>query len=244
MTAIDLIYPCLPQQAPPEIPADGVCCVTGEHGETIARKHGILDSFTNLDLLRAPQSDRIGIPAWRVLQYTVAHPDPAKKRDLRPLQQSAWICDGESLALLDRQGVRERVIAGVQAERWCGYATTSYKKHGALRAPINTGQAQVWLFEQLAVDCTDRTLVADYWSRMRDAQDHGIHRPLIEQLDVAPGYIGKIGWRRWIEFERWARPCYKSPLYQFIAYLLPSMEELREHLRSADGGGQAAPALG
>lgn len=227
MSAVELISRALPVIEPPELPEPGLCCVTGDSGPTISRSYAILPSFTGLDLLRAPQSDRVGISAWRVLTYTVPHHDPTKKRDLRPLQQSAWLCDGKELSLLDRQTVRKYVLAGVQAESWCGYVTTSYKKHGALLAPVNRPGQQRWQFELLTIDCSDRVAVADYWSRLRVAQDAGIARPLIESLDISPGYMGKIGWRLWRDFEAWARPRMLSGLYRFMTYLLPSQEELR-----------------
>jgi len=226
-TAIDLIASVLPDVTLPEIPKRGICCVTGLECNTISRHHVILDSFTSVDLLRSPQSDRAGVNAFKVLQYTVTHPTPEKKRDLRPLQQSSWVCTDKSLTLLNRVGVRDHVLNGVEASRWCGYATTSYKKHGALRTPVNSGRSQIWLFETTLVDCSDRQKVLKMWQRMRDAQDNGISRPLIESLDISPGYIIKLGWRRWIEFERWASPIIQSPLYRFIAYLLPSIAELK-----------------
>lgn len=214
MTAIDLIAAALPQEAPPEHPEPGMCCVTGTEGPTIARKHVIKPSFTNLDLLRAPHSDRAGIAAWRVLNHA-------------PARQSLWWCDGREFRLLKRADVRALVLGGVTAPRWCGYATTSYKKHGALLCPVNTGPRQRWLFEMLVVDCSDRDRVAEWWSILRAAQDGGIARPLIENLDISPGYIGKIGWRTWRDFEDWACPRFRSPLYQFLTYLLPSQEELK-----------------
>jgi hypothetical protein len=227
MTAIDLIAAALPPETPPESPAEGVCCVTGATCPTIARRHAILDSFTGLDLLRAPMSDRVGVAAWRVMTHSVTHHDPTKKRDLCPLRQSHWICDGRTVEYLDRQGVRKRVLNGVDAPQWAGYVTTSYKKHGSLLAPVNAGGRVVWLWETRLVDCSDRAAVADTWARLRAAQDAGIPRPLIEALDIAPGYMAKIGWRVWREFEAWARPRMLSPLYQFLTYLLPSQEELR-----------------
>ncbi len=214
MTAIDLIAAALPPETPPESPTEGVCCVTGATCLTIDRGHVIKPSFTNLDLLRAPMSDRAGVAAWRVMNHA-------------PARQSLWMCDGTELRLLKRVDARALVLDGVAAPQWAGYVTTSYKKHGALRAPVNSGGRQVWLFEMLAVDCSDRAAVADAWARLRDAQDAGIPRPLIEALDVAPGYMAKIGWRVWRDFEAWARPRMLSPLYQFLAYLLPSQEELR-----------------
>jgi hypothetical protein len=226
MIAIDLLAAALPQKELPEEPLIGICCVSGEETVTIDRKHAILVSFTNFDILRAPMSGRVGVAAWQVMTYTSANKDPAK-RDGRPLQQSHWICDGEKIEYLDRQGVRRYVIDGVPFDRWAGYATTSYKKHGSLLAPVNTGCRQSWLWEMRQVDCSDRGQVAETWLRLRDAQDSGIHRPLIESLDIAPGYIGKIGWRVWRDFEQWAKPRHLSPLYQFLNYLLPSKEELK-----------------
>lgn len=225
MNAISLMSLALPDCEPPEIPAEGVCCVTGCTGQTIARKYAIKPSFTNLDSLAVPGSNRVSVSAWRVLDYTMTN--PGKKRDRAPLRQSSWVCDGESLTLLDRQAVRRHVLDGVDAKRWAGYVTTSYKKHGVLRTPINTGDRQVWLFEMLHVNCSDRRRVADWWSRLRAAQDAGIHRPLIESLDISPGYMGKVGWRPWCTFESWARPRMRSPLYLFLTYLLPSKEELK-----------------
>jgi hypothetical protein len=227
MHAVDLIAAALPPESLPEPPAEGVCCVTGATCMTIGRKHAIKPSFTNIDLLRAPDSDRAGVAAWRALTYSTPHPDPAKKRDLCPLRQSHWLCDGQTIKYLDRQGVRQRVLDGVGALQWCGYATTSYKKHGCLLAPVNVGGRAVWLWETRLVDCSDMDAVADTWSRLRAAQDAGIPRPLIERLDIAPGYMAKIGWRVWRDFEAWARPRMRSPLYEFMTYLLLSKEELK-----------------
>ncbi|MGH8019573.1 MAG: hypothetical protein ACREIA_15090, partial [Opitutaceae bacterium] len=193
MTTIDLIAAALPPESPPETPREGVCCVTGETGPTIARAHALKPSFTNLDLLRAPRSDRASVAAWRVLNHA-------------PVRQSLWLCDGRELRLLKRTDVRPLVLEGVPgAYPWAGYATTSYKKHGALRAPVNTGSSQRWLFEMRVVDCSDRAAVAATWARLRAAQQAGIPRPLIECLDVSPGHMARIGWRAWREFEAWAR---------------------------------------
>jgi hypothetical protein len=194
---------------------------------TIHRKHVIKPSFTNRDLLRAPDSARAGVAAWRAMTYSVPHHDPTRKRDLCPLRQSHWLCDGRAVEYLDRREVRRLVLDGVSAATWCGYVTTSYKKHGCLLAPVNSGGRQVWLWETRLVDCSDRVTVVDTWARLRAAQDAGIPRPLIERLDIAPGYMAKIGWRVWRDFEAWARPRMLSPLYQFLTYLLPSQEELR-----------------
>lgn len=215
MHAVDLLARALSAQPPPEDTKPGLCCVTGAETDTIRRQHGIKPTFTNLDLLRAPNSDRIGIPAWRALT------EPAERK-------SSWICDGQEFHKLIRTDVRALVLDGVQAPVWCGYATTSYKKHGVLNAPVNSGGTQRWLFEMVVADCSNRARVTEYWERMRAAQDAGIHRPVIEALDAGPWLIGKVGASVWCEFETWARPRMHSPLYRFIAYLLPSKEEMKE----------------
>lgn len=225
MKAIELLASVLPARDLPEADTQGVCCVLGTSEPTIAREHAIRPSFTNLDLLAAPASDRVSVRAWRVL----THSEPAaegKKRDTFPLMQSSWLCDGAELLRLDRRAVRDKVLAGVDRHRWSGYVTTSYKKHGSLRAPVNTIGAQRWLFELDIVDCTDRHKVADWWERLRSARVAGIPRPVIESLDCGLPLMAKHLW--WPTFEAWARDKVRSPLYRFLTYLLPSEEEIRE----------------
>jgi hypothetical protein len=215
MTAIDLIAAALPPEIPPEPSVEGICCVTGATCETISRKHVIKPSFTNLDLLHAPGSDRAGVAAWMTLNHKWE-------------RMSSWVCNGETFVRLDRKGVREQVLSRDEIVLPCAYyATTSYKKHGSLLAPANPPGRRVWLFEMRLVDCSDMDDVVDTWTRLRAAQDSGISRPLIESLDIAPGYMGKIGWRVWRDFERWARPRMRSSLYSFLTYLLPSKRELK-----------------
>lgn len=229
MTAVEILASALPPRDLPEAPAEGICCVLGTTEPTIHRHHAIQDSFTNLDLLRAGDSDRVSVRAWRVL----THRTPAgegKKRDGFPLMQSSWLCDrAGGLRLLQRTDVRALVLDGValSAAPWVGYVTTSYKKHGALRAPVNTGTSQRWLFELDIVDCSDRAQVAEWWRTLREAREAGIPRPVIETLDINVALLGKH-LARWTAFEAWARPRRQAPLYRFLTYLLPSMEEIRE----------------
>lgn len=214
MTAVDLIALAVGGDLP-EMTTPGVCCVTGEQCDTIDREYVIKPSFTNIDLLRAPESRRAGAAAYRALTL-----DAERK--------SSWWCDGITFDKLNRADVRERVIGGVtSAQPWAGYATTSYKKHGAMRAPVNAGSAQRWLFELAIVDCTDRTVVDAVWRRLREEQDGGIGRSLMEALDGPAAVLAKIGVKRWRRFLEWASPLSQSPLYRFLCYLLPSAEELK-----------------
>lgn len=227
MSAIELLYAALPPRDPPETPADGVCCVLGTREPTIARKHAIKPSFTNLDVLRAPDSDRVSVRAWRVL----THSEPAKegkKRDTFPLMQSSWVVQGGGITLLDRLGVRELVLhGGAGNSPWAGYVTTSYKKHGCLRAPVNRNGSQRWLFELDMVDCSDQSKVHAWWDILRHARVSGIPRPVIETLDCSLHLMTKHP-VLWPPFERWARDKVNSPLYRFLTYLLPSEEEIKK----------------
>jgi hypothetical protein len=229
MSAIPLLYKALAPRSPPEEPKDGLCCMLGTTEPCIGRGYAIKPSFTNLDLLRAPDSDRVSVRAWRVLTHSMPAAE-GKKRDTFPLMQSSWVVS-DALTLLDRQTVRRRVIEAIPAPAWsaapwAGYVTTSYKKHGSLRAPVNTGNSQRWLFELDIVDCTDRVKVLEWWERMRTARESGIPRPVIETLDCSLHLMGKYP-SLWREFERWARPKYQSSLYRYLTYLLPSEEELK-----------------
>lgn len=225
MMAIDLICRHLPETEPPEPPLPGTCCVLGTEEPTIHRKHAIKPSFTNLDLLRAPNSDRVSVRAWRVMTYRT---DPAdgKKRGAQPLIQSSWVAHEDGIEYLQRLDVRRLVLEGVNHRWWAGYVTTSYKKHGSLRAPVNHNGTQRWLFEQEIIDCPSRDQVREWWERMLEARTAGIPRPVIESLDIGVPLMEKH-LSLWLSFEPWARQRYQSGLYRFLTYLLPGQEELK-----------------
>ena len=202
----------------PELDAEtrtGVCAVSGVECATVARKDLFGKSFTDGAVLAAPDSDRVGVDAYMALRYKWE-------------RMSSWICDGENFRRLNRVGVRDAVFApSLPTQPWASYATTSYKKHGALRARINNGSRRVWLFESRLVDCSDMNLVMDWWLRLDAALRLGFGRSILETLDCPSAVMGKIGPRAWMEFEAWARQRKNSALYAFLCYLLPSQEELR-----------------
>lgn len=193
----------------------GICCITGQESDCIDRKHLLSRSFTEQHLLKSPESQLVSVAAYTVLKY----------KDER---MSSWICDGKSFTKLDRKEVRKLVIGGVESNRWAGYITTSYKKHGAMRAPLNSGNRQVWLFEMLVVDCGDREKLAEWWMALNVYLRKGIGRQSMESLDVPPFVMKKIGIPVWTEFHSWAKEKFESPLYRLLCYLLPSQEELKE----------------
>ena len=140
---------------------------------------------------------------------------------------SSWSCDGAVFRRLDRVGVREAVFAAPPASTWAGYATTSYKKHGSLRAPVNGPGRALWLFESRTVDCSDRALLMEWWGILDTARRNGLPRPVIADLEPGAKCLAAYGVRPWLGFEAWARPRQRSALYALLTYLLPSEEEIK-----------------
>jgi hypothetical protein len=209
----------------PEEPRSGICAITGSEGPTIRRKHLLGASFTEGALLRAPDSDRVSVAAWEV--FTAAE-DRGKARGFRPERMSSWLCDGLTFRPLDRAGVRAAVLDSREpVPPWCGYATTSYKKHGSLRAPVNGPGRRLWLWEMRVVDCSDRDDLIEIWLRLNRALRQGFGRSVLETVECPPWLMAKVGLAAWLEFEAWARPRRNSALYAFLCYLLPSQEELK-----------------
>jgi hypothetical protein len=193
------------------------CCVTGIITDCIPRKSVFSDSTTFQADFKAPESKFCSIDVAIGLKYKWE-------------RCSSFICTPETFYVLDRQSLRDQVFREEMPPVWIGYATTSYKKHGAFRNKINKGSQRFWLFENNFVNCSDMTKVKEVWDRLCDAQKSGIGRSVLESL-VCPAYIMDIvGIHKWVEFEKWALPLYKTPLYSFMCYLLPSQEELKKEV--------------
>jgi len=218
MHAVNLIARAIRDNSEcPVLPAsatNGICCVTGDSGSCVNREEIFGKSFTNLDILKAPESPLISTDAYLALGYKWE-------------RMSLWICDGNQFIRPDRKQVREYVLHGMPLDAWAAYVTTSYKKHGALWAKINNGPYGVWRFEMRDVDCRDVKKINAMYDRLNTALYSGIGRSILESLDCSAFIVGKIGINKWLEFEQWARPIYQSSLYQFMCYFLPSKEELK-----------------
>lgn len=192
-----------------------VCAVTGKETLCVPRKKSFSSVFTTQNLLAYPSSEWVSVEAFQALKY-------------KSERKSSWIVAPSKFRRLTRAEVREEVLNKKNNDIWAGYATTSYKKHGALIAPINKGDSAVWLFEMKLVDCSDKELINSWFEIMVEALKSGIGRTIIESL-VCPAFvIKKVGVEKWQTFEEWAKPKYKSALYQFLAYLLYSQQELKE----------------
>ncbi|MBP8055082.1 MAG: hypothetical protein KA314_04540 [Chloroflexi bacterium] len=241
MHATDLITACLTdaQKEPlPEAARSGICCVTGVTTETIARKQLFGSSFCDLNLLACPESPLVGVGVWYAFQFGAygidAESGQAKKRKKKPEVMSCWWTDGQTFHEMGKAQIRELVLRGTTAKHWAGWVTTTYKKHGALRSPVNGTPFGSWGFDDLLVRANDVTAVLEMWRKLRQAQNNGIGRTGIETLDIPIPIMIKVGMGFCNDFLAWARPRYQSPLYQFLVYLLPSQEELREGYSDGD----------
>ncbi len=204
----------------PYAPTDGICAATGDLGPCVQRKDLFGKSFTDISFLAAPGSPCVSVDAYVALKYKWE-------------RQSSWICDGKIFKRLDRQGVRNHVFQD-HSYPFCAYATTSYKKHGALRAVVNTGGKNVWLFETRIVDCSNREQLFVWWEKLNSMLRVGVGRSVLERLDCPAWLIKRIGPSRWIKFEAWARPRNRSALYSFLCYLLPSQKEMGDDKKQTE----------
>lgn len=208
----------IPEKTETEI---GTCCITGIECQTIKRKDILSGNFTNNDILKSPESDRIGISASIALKY-------------RP-ERSSWFCNEKEFIRFDKNLFRDMFLNGVKNSKyWAIYITTSYKKHGALVTKINSlenGNKRKygwWRFEMLDVDATDGKKNKRWYNIIFNALKDGLGRSIIETLDCPAWLIKKFGIGKWLRFYKWAKDNYQSPLYKLCCYLLPSQEDLKK----------------
>lgn len=228
MHSTTLISSALPKErrpALPEPPVLATCAVTGEETFCLQRKTVLGKSFTNQNVLACPTSEYVGIDVFYAWNYGYKT-SPEKKREKKPERMACWFCDGTQFLELDKPNVRSLVLSPPISKQWAAYVTTSYKKHGSLFAPVNTGKTRIWLFETLLVDCSDTQKVTSWWERLRQAQDRGYGRTILETVICPPYLIAKYGVSTWLAFQAWATPKKTSTLYQFLCYLLLSRKEL------------------
>jgi hypothetical protein len=219
MHAVDLIAASLPEseKTPPGTTVhEGTCCLTGEQGPCVQRRDVIAKSFCDQAALAAPESNDIGLAGWTALKYKWE-------------RMSCWLCDGvEFQRLKGKPLIRGLVLNGPQAERWVGYITTSYKKHGAIHAPVNSNGSNIWRFEMLTVDCSDRVKNHAWFDVLCSMQRDGLSRASFETLTLNRFEMQRLGVKRWLAFCNWAEPRVNTPLYKLLVYCLPTMEEFKK----------------
>lgn len=232
MHACHLIASAIGRQSTINIPCEpvyNVCAVTGSYGPCIPKKLVIPPSNCDRFLFAAPQSNYVHINVFA--SWSFSEVKNGKKRGTYPERQSCWWCDGKEFKTVDKEFIRDVALNGSPSETWSMWVTTKYKKHGSIRSKVNHCARGCFGFDDDTIDCSDKSSVATAWEILREAQDAGVPRSVMYSLDASPSLIGKIGWRRWIRLESWARPMLHSGNYRFMIYILPSMKELNDDRR-------------
>jgi hypothetical protein len=209
------------------------CCVTGQKKPCIARKHLISSSFTDWSLCAAPASPYVGVDVFAAWTYGTRA--DGKKRDFCPERHACWVASDTEFRKITRPEIRDMVLHGYHAGKtWAGWITTSYKKHGSIRAKVNTSPHGVWGFDDTCPDASNERKVSSWWDTMRIYQEAGISRMSMESGEMPPGIMKSIPLETWMEFKDWSSDKIHSNLYRLLAYLLPSKEEIKiENMRNA-----------
>lgn len=198
----------------PVEPIQSVCAVTGENCLCVPRKKLFSSNFTEQPNLQCPDSQFVGIEAYQTLKY-------------KKTRMSSWIATKGQFQLLKRIDVRPLVLSGTDLDLWAGWVTTTYKKHGATRARLNYAGQTVWAFDEKLIDCSDAEKVKRVYNQLVTYLKKGFSRTSLETLQCPGFVIMRAGLKEWLGLEAWAKPLYKSNLYKFLCYLLPSQDELK-----------------
>lgn len=204
-----------------ELPCESteqICSITGEMRQCIPIKYLFGSKFTNHDILKI-KSGFVSIEAYQALKWKWE-------------RYSSWIVTENEIKLLGKshagENWRKEIINYIYQPPnclWAGYITTSYKKHGALRTPVN-GNSNIWLFEMDIVNI-NISKFDEYYHTLLTMLKYGFGRPVLETLRCSAHIMKKCGFAEWFDFQVWALDKYKSPLYKFVCYLLPPQSELK-----------------
>ena len=242
-TPFDLIGASLADKIPLPaglVPEKGICAFTGRECDTLPRAKVLDKSFNKHDFLLAPGSDRVGVNAWRTLQW----------KDER---MACWVFyDGKLHTVgdtskgkdLSRDQARQMTLGYTRLDApWCGYWSVSFHKHGAFCSPVNFNLSQnFWGLEDHPVDCSDLRLVQGLFDRMMELKVAGAFETEIRTLEFSAKTVTKLGIPTVEKYRRELKLHYRSNVYALVLYLLYSAKEIKDmgkeaqerwHLKSA-----------
>lgn len=199
--------------------------MTGLRGLCVPRKHGLPSSYTDQAAMAAPHSQWIGVDVYWAFHFTRINPKSGKPAC--PERTSCWWTDGREFRIMARADIRAIILDGSPSTPWAMWVTTSYKKHGSIRSPVNAPPRGAIGFDELRVDAMDDKKVMEWWEIMTTAQMDGIGRRMQEEVSCPPGLLKKVGLGPWMKFKKWAYIRRNDPLYRLLCYLLPSQEDLK-----------------
>lgn len=228
-TPFDLIGASLAEKIPLPaglVPEKGICAFTGRECDTLPRAKVLDKSFNKHDFLLAPGSDRVGVNAWRTLQW----------KDER---MACWVFyDGKLHTVGDiskgkdfsRAQAREMTLGfRTLPSPWCGYWSISFHKHGAFCSPVNFSETQnFWGFEDHAVDCSNRAFVQVLFNHLMELKVAGAMEFELESLQFTAKTVNAIGLPTILRYRERLDEYRKSTLYGLLMYLLYSVKEIKE----------------
>jgi hypothetical protein len=174
-------------------------------------------------LFKANHSNMVSVDVWNAWGF--GETKEGKSRAFCPERQACWWCDGKEFRIVRKPEMRKIVLDGSPTTPWAMWITTSYKKHGSVRARVNRAGFGVIAFDERLVDTSKDWLVNQWWENLNAALAAGISRTVIETLDCPAHIMRECTLPVWMAFEHWARPVHQSSLYALLCYLLPSKEE-------------------
>lgn len=218
MTPQQLIYRALgaPQIEAAEVA--GACCLCGSTDGRYDRKPFIKEGFTNLDQLKAADSQSI-CPAC------------ASMFTLPKLRQSSWIATGGEMIWLRREDIWDYLWTPPRPP-FAMYATTSYKKHGSFKTRVNYSSNRFYVqFEEVGVILQPGSL-----RRVADTLELLYSVPLSEEAKGQPvsfftkdeimhgdynqGRIRRFGIVALAEAEAVIRPVRSAPAFGLLMFAL------------------------
>jgi len=138
------------------------------------------------------------------------------------------LCSRGKFVRVDKNIIRDVLFNGFSDAPWSMFVTTTYKKHGALRCPVNTGSHGYIGFDEAVIDCRDRDYCVEVYEHVFAAFARGANRNDLESLRPSKWTLKALGIKGWQEYKTWAEDKVESPLYQFCVYLLPPRKELED----------------
>lgn len=202
----------------------GVCCFTGETCDTLPRGKVLDKTFNKHDFLKAPNSDRIGVNAWRTLQS-------------KEERMSCWVFYGGKLHTvgdvekgkdLSRAEARKFVLGLKPSTPWAGYWSTSFHKHGAFCSPVNlTKDSNLWGFEDRTIDCSDLEHVNWLFGVLMGLKVRGAMEFELAEARFTAKTTNLLGVETVLKYQALLTPIKRSGVYSLMMYLLYSQSEIK-----------------
>lgn len=196
-------------------PYEATCALTGETRQCVPIKDCVSSNFTEWDVLTDPETEMMCVEAYYALKF-------------RWERFSSWLCSRGKFVRVDKDIIRDVLFNGFADAPWSMFITTSYKKHGALRCPVNTGNHGYIGFDEAVIDCRDSDYCVEVYDHVFAAFARGANRNDLESLRPSKWTLKALGIKGWQEYKAWAEDKVESSLYRLCVYLLPPRKELED----------------